>query len=552
MHHSFVPLLLLLLLPLAYLAHRLGLLRHLAIRLILASCGVGILVAAAREGEVDFVYLDRLKFALAGAAALLIYLRHSGLAGRRIFLIGLTIVSSLAWVVYLNFFSFHGARTFLHNHDIAHYYLGSKYFPELGYTGLYTALLRAEGEMYQNRFVSPLVRDLETSELVPIEVLLSNSDPVKARFSPERWAEFCKDMVYFHEATGPQYAEILKDHGFNPSPLWAFVGGWLANRVPAGSHAGIVALACLDPVLVAGLFLAVAWAFGLEMLLLSMIYFCVFFGSSFGWVGGAFLRYMWLFGVVVGLCCLHRGRPAAAGVLFGCATTLRLFPVAFVLALGCKAVSAGRLERRHLRFFAASAVTVLLLLGVTLPWQRGWQHWVEFQQRTHNRLQKMSTNLCGLTQILAYGGPEPTTTAAERDGYWLRHWRVYRLQVYGLLPLALALVLWRSRREDDVGAAAMGSLLVFVGLNLAAYYYILLLAAMFAFRRQRPLLVTFFACEAVMDFLQLFEDRPEALFFYRNVLIACLLVDLYLMPRPFEPHDGKSERANAPERAPAG
>jgi hypothetical protein len=35
---------------------------------------------------------------------------------------------------------------------------------------------------------------------------------------------------------------------------------------------------------------AIAWAFGLEAMLLSLIVLCLLFGAGFGWTGGGFLR----------------------------------------------------------------------------------------------------------------------------------------------------------------------------------------------------------------------------------------------------------------------
>src|SRR5207249_1196016 len=118
-----------------------------------------------------------------------------GLTDRRRYRGLLAILAALAWIAYLNFLSFHGARTYMHLHDVAHYYLGSKYFPEVGYGQLYIAMLRAEAERYDNHFLAIEARDLETQALVHIRTLLRRSEPVKARFSPERWLSFQEDVA---------------------------------------------------------------------------------------------------------------------------------------------------------------------------------------------------------------------------------------------------------------------------------------------------------------------------------------------------------------------
>jgi len=133
MHHPFVPLVFLLWAPLAYFAYRLGLARHPVVRGVLIGCGVAVLAVAVGSGGVDFLYLKRMKLFLAGATAFVVWLRHAraaGLSDRRRYRAALWILALCAWTVHLNFFSFHGARTFMHIHDVAHYYLGSKYFAD--------------------------------------------------------------------------------------------------------------------------------------------------------------------------------------------------------------------------------------------------------------------------------------------------------------------------------------------------------------------------------------------------------------------------------------
>src|SRR4029079_10966691 len=118
--------------------------------------------------------------------------------------------------------------------------------------------------------------------------------------------------------------------------------------------------------------------------LLGLIHFCLVFGASFGWTGGAFLRYVWFACVLVAACCLERGRPAAAGALLAVAAGLRVCPVFFAVPLAFQAVARGWRERRvpreHARLFAAFAATGLALFVVTGLQARGFAAWDEFRQ----------------------------------------------------------------------------------------------------------------------------------------------------------------------------
>ena len=76
----------------------------------------------------------------------------------------------------------------------------------------------------------------------------------------------------------------------------------------------------------------------------------------------------------------------------------------------------------------------------------------------------------------------------------------------------------------------LAALLLFLGLDLAAYYYVLLLVPLLAERQRPRRLIVLFSIEAAWYFLQLFEDRDSVLFLGRNLLVAVLLADLYVLP----------------------
>ena len=53
---------------------------------------------------------------------------------------------------------------------------------------------------------------------------------IRARFSPERWEEFKKDMKYFIDTMGPRdYLGSMQDHGGNATPVW-MLSAWLIFR----------------------------------------------------------------------------------------------------------------------------------------------------------------------------------------------------------------------------------------------------------------------------------------------------------------------------------
>jgi hypothetical protein len=484
---------------------------------------------------VDFVYLKRLNIFLAAAAAGAVLTRLPRLAGLlrpRAYLAVLGALAAACLTVYLNFFSFHGERTYVHLHDVAHYYLGAKYFDELGYESLYTAMLRAEAEAYQGRLATREARDLATNDLVPVRVLLARSDDVRAAFTPERWHDFRQDVSLFREWLGPQYKSLFADHGFNPTPLWPVVGGRLANRVPAGSPAGVRLLTLLDPLLLLAGFAVVAWVFGLTTALVAVIHFCLIFGASFGWTGGAFLRYVWFASLLGALCCLRQERHALAGALVAAAAALRVFPALFALPIALKALHTLWRERRvagpHRRFLAAAALTGAALFLAGGLQARGLGAWPEFRANLRKHMDTVSPNIVGLTNALAYRPGPDTLTLEELREQQDRRRRVNRIQLATLFVATLVAVGLLAPRLDDVSATVLAVPLLLTGLNLASYYYVLLVLLAVA-SWDRPLrLAALFGLEVVSHALLLFEEREHVLYIYRSVLLLYLLAAFHV------------------------
>jgi hypothetical protein len=535
MGHPFVPLLVLLILPLAFFAYRRGL-RSRPITWALYLACLAWLGASAWAGGVPFAELDRIKLMVAAAAIAALVGRSLGLAGlgeRRVYRTTLFLIAAVAWVLYSNFFAFHGMgreRVFIHLHDVAHYYLGAKYFPELGYQSLYTALLRAEAEKYQDHFRSLEARDLETNGLVDIRVLLARSDSVKARFTPKRWQAFREDAGFFRDAMREQWGAVLRDHGFNPPPTWPLLGGPLANLVPAGSRSGILALTLLDPFLLLAMFAAIAWAFGVETMLLASIYFCTIYGASFGWIGGGFFRFLWLASLAISICCLAQGRHATAGSLVGLSTMLRIFPAWFAVPTALWSIKAAiarrELSPRHLRFLLAFAATCAALFAATLTLPAGLEHWQDFRQNMQRHVSNDAWNSIGLNEIVSYTGPTRATTpegfAREQD--WRR--TTWRAQIAVVVLFLVLILARRSRWPGDVSASALAIPLLFCTLTLAAYYYAFLILLVVAHRESSWRLGALFGVEILTGLLALFEGREIVLYFYRNILVACLLIAL--------------------------
>lgn len=76
-----------------------------------------------------------------------------------------------------------------------------------------------------------MVRDLETYEIVPRNEIKS-CPSAGTGFSSVRWQEFKDDLAVLQTTRDQEFwNQVITDKGFNPTPFWAVVGGFIANNV---------------------------------------------------------------------------------------------------------------------------------------------------------------------------------------------------------------------------------------------------------------------------------------------------------------------------------
>ncbi len=356
-------------------------LEHMLYRLVLAITGLGLIVAARwtrrREGQ------PRAEQA-------------------RLVLLGL--VAAVSFASYFNFFRFSHGEGFL-GPDVYHYYMGSKYFSEVGHFELYNCTLAALiGGGVVSPEAPPPVRDQHSLEILSREATLAAAGRCRARMGDSRWVAFVHDVGWFHTRFGTRmWPLILRDHGYNPTPVWTMVGGLVSSHVDVDSRAfGWMTRA--DRGLVLAAMLAIAWAFGFEAAALALVVWGTGQLWSYSWVGDSFLRQLWFSTLVIGLCLLKKARPTAAGGLLAFTTLLRVFPGAFPLgyiaSVALSAIRRRRLDPGSLRFVAsaAAAVTTLLLISL-LGNGMGVAGFHEFSEKMSSFAPQAAENKLGLSSL---------------------------------------------------------------------------------------------------------------------------------------------------------
>ena len=154
----------------------------------------------------DFVTETWLHAAACGAGAALVLAAAAARAGRRERLErGLCLaLAALGVASFANFGDLHhqADRGFVHRWEHFHYHLGSKYFPELGYDGLYVASIAAQHASHPQLRVGRRLRDLRTNRSERAGDASAHRREVRARFSTERWEAFVADHAVFARRFG--------------------------------------------------------------------------------------------------------------------------------------------------------------------------------------------------------------------------------------------------------------------------------------------------------------------------------------------------------------
>lgn len=388
-----------------------------------------------------------------------------------------------------------GRRTLVHTFDMRHYFPVAKYFRELRFDGLYLASLAAYMDntpgFTPDRLSTVHLRDLRDSEMRTGTEVANELPGIRARFTPERWEEFKKDMKYFSDTMGESdYLGSMQDHGGNATPVWILPAYLIFKNAPA-SELSISLAGLIDPVLVLFFFFVLARTFGIRV----MLYVMVIWGASdfynFGSnLMGSTLRQDWLVALGLGACAIKKKRPLLGGVLIAYGGLIRAFPAmaAFfiVVPMAWFVFDYWRSRRRlpslaefradnrpALRAFAGAAICVVSLVALTSAVFGFRGSWIAWKEKIEIHATGPSTNNVGLRNVLAFS-PELSaqslinqhrTEAWDDWGHTQRStFAARRPLFYGILLLVtvLALLACRGRSLDQV---------TLIGLLLIPFYF---------------------------------------------------------------------------------
>ena len=437
------------------------------------------------------------------------------------------LVSSMT---YVNFFSFHFGN-FIHGWDTFHYYVGSKYFKELGYSRLYECVAVADSEdpKWRRRVELRKVTNLRTNALETTKEILAHPEECTKHFTAARWQEFKRDNEYFRGRETPKrWDDTSTDHGYNATPVWNLMGSLLANTAPA-SHTHLFLLNLLDPLYYLGMILLSVWAFGWRVTAVAMAVFATNFPSRFYWTGGAFLRWDWLFFTAATVCFLKKKMPLAAGLSLGYAALLRVFPgflvVGPVLGFGMHLYQSRKLfpltdlSKFYLRFFLGGILAVAVLVPASFATSNGIESYKEFVNNSIKHKETPLTNYMGLRTVVAYRPDEVGHLMRDntKTDPW-SGWKKARIDGYhNAMPFYVAIALGflvlialATRKAEPWMAAAFGIAFIPIAAELTCYYYAFIIGIAYLHEKDEDVGIVLLALTAASEFISLAPIRYMA------------------------------------------
>jgi len=397
-------------------------------------------------------------------------------------LLGIGSYFELGWLRY---------ERYLNPHDVYHYYIGAKYSSEHRYLDLYRASLLADIEMNASRqqvpaFHEKSIRDLHERGWESVADVVAEEDTIHQEFGVRRWEEFKEDIRFFEDAVSPysrsKWGEMLRDKGYNATPVWNAEARAIAARVPTSSPA-MRLLPMIDLALLLGMFALVWRAFGATPAALTILFFGVDFAMSYPHIKGGFLRLDWLALTVASGALLRLRRPVLAGAALAGATLSRIFPLIFAFGPGvllAESLVATLLARRRgqagpgprrdlLAFFLALGLVGAGLVGASLLAQDGADLWRIFFRKITQHDHDIASTRTGF-KYLWYG----LATGLRFDQTSLFNGAHPLYTILSLLPLLpTALVV---RRTQSWEALLLG-FIPFFFLAAPTFYYDAILVA---------------------------------------------------------------------------
>jgi len=360
-----------------------------------------------------------------------------------------------------------------------HYFLGAKYFRELGYADIYRFSLLADYETgFHHLKDQTEIRDQEDYELVPVPEALEQARLKRPlRFTDERWEEFKKDWLAISRSIpNTEWQRILTDRGFNPPPFWQVVASPLAQHITATSHHEYRIGLFADVAFLALALLLVGVCAGLDAALLCFcfIHLAWYYNGS---VIGTYFQFVWLDAILICMAFYRRGWMIAAGAALAVSAGVALFPVVFTGGPGVMflrdLVRTRKMPWKPFKFLASFAACTILFTVMGIVAGRGVAPTKDFAGKItmHAWNQKFDSNKFGLKRTMSVEADSfwDWTSIDRRTEVFVQQRHLYKLLFLAIVGLTLAAMI--RGPDNDAWAVPLGQGIIYSLMTSSRYYY---------------------------------------------------------------------------------
>jgi hypothetical protein len=270
---------------------------------------------------------------------------------------------------------------------------------------------------------------------------------------------------------------VFGDNGYNGTPVWTAIGGFLARHLPLESGMALPLLVAIDLLLLALAFATIRTTFGASTAMLSFGLFGTLFVMAPGHIRVSFLRLDWFAALLLATCMLKRRHYGRAGALVAYAGMVRIVPFVFAFGLAAKWLRAGTAApdaRRFVRFFLGLSLTMVALFALSLAGEGTVADWRSFAEKIRAHDEHVAENRLGF-RYAALGAATLASGAAADVA--IERLREHRAVWWGIQAAVIWVSFFAVRRLEDYETVPFGYVLAYF-LTAPTYYYHVMLVVL--------------------------------------------------------------------------
>lgn len=368
--------------------------------------------------------------------------------------------------------------------DSFHYYVGAKYFSELGYFKLYECATLADSQdpAWNIGISNRTITNLVDNSHIRAREFLGNPERCLSKFTQTRWIEFKNDAKFFRDRMGNNlWRKALGDRGYNATPFFTAYASIIFNKVPL-SEGNLSALYKVDFIFLFLALMLIMWIFGatsggfVAILILNMP------SLSPGWILGSLFRLDWFFFIVLSIIATKKESYLLAGFLLTLSIGMRLYPVIFLFGIILYSIHHYK-EKTFLpiikNFSLGILIGLIFILNLIVA-QLNINSISESYQNLNTLQGTILTNKVGLKAIVGFDSEKRLELTFDKSKFEAHNaWREglqkshdNRQPIFLLLCGAFIFFLVTKSRNMDLVTCYISSLSLLIMLTPLNYYYI--------------------------------------------------------------------------------